>query len=259
MLLPVMAPPSVGDQDGLVVSANNQMSLLGGSLVIDPNVPATHLAAAATFDNFGSTALSGDITPTALGANTNDWAPAGLATTSVIRMAASAAFDLTGLTGGADGRIITLMNIGTFTITLKNSVTSAAANQFLLTADVPVAANESVTLMYDTTASRWKQIAKGTGTAGGSVSFPLIASPVGTVSAPAYSFTGDTGTGMFRDTASTVSFAANGVRALNLGTVASGVNYFTNRPPRITSPASAVRRCSAITRKRAATIRPRRG
>ncbi|GJL86177.1 MAG: hypothetical protein DHS20C02_19520 [Micavibrio sp.] len=33
----------MGDQDGLVVSANNQMSLLGGRLMIDPNVPATEL------------------------------------------------------------------------------------------------------------------------------------------------------------------------------------------------------------------------
>ncbi|PNG53319.1 MULTISPECIES: hypothetical protein [unclassified Variovorax] len=35
----------MGDQDGLVVSANNQMSLLGGKMVIDPKVPATNLAA----------------------------------------------------------------------------------------------------------------------------------------------------------------------------------------------------------------------
>jgi hypothetical protein len=40
--------------------------------------------------------LSGDITPTALAANTNDWAPTGLATASVIRMAASAAHNLIG-------------------------------------------------------------------------------------------------------------------------------------------------------------------
>lgn len=35
----------MGDQDGLVVSANNQMSLLGGKMVIDSTIPATNLVA----------------------------------------------------------------------------------------------------------------------------------------------------------------------------------------------------------------------
>jgi len=44
----------MGDQDGLVVSANNQMSLLGGKMVIDPAVPATDLTADTALDVNGS-------------------------------------------------------------------------------------------------------------------------------------------------------------------------------------------------------------
>ncbi|MBI2235272.1 MAG: hypothetical protein HYU57_09895, partial [Micavibrio aeruginosavorus] len=40
----------MGDQDGLVVSANNQMGLFGGKMVIDPAVPATQLTARGVLD-----------------------------------------------------------------------------------------------------------------------------------------------------------------------------------------------------------------
>ncbi|AGH98371.1 TonB-dependent receptor [Micavibrio aeruginosavorus EPB] len=48
----------MGDQDGLVVSANNQMSLLGGTMVIDPRVPATNLTADTTFEVEGTIKIS---------------------------------------------------------------------------------------------------------------------------------------------------------------------------------------------------------
>lgn len=104
--------------------------------------------------------LSGDITPTALAANTNDWAPANLATAAVIRMSASAAYNLTGLTGGADGRIITLINIGINTITLMDASTSStAANRFALNADLPLAAGHAIVIQYDSSSTVWRKIA----------------------------------------------------------------------------------------------------
>lgn len=48
----------MGDQDGLVVSANNQMSLLGGSMVIDPRVPASNLAADTALEVEGTIKIS---------------------------------------------------------------------------------------------------------------------------------------------------------------------------------------------------------
>ena len=52
----------------------------------------------------------------------------------------------------------------------------------------------------------------------------------GTTAAPSIAFTSDTGTGLYRPAASTIGFAANGVDALKLNTVASGVNYVSVTP-----------------------------
>lgn len=72
------------------------------------------------------------------------------------------------------------------------------------------------------------------GGGGGGVSWPLLANVSGTAggsaSAPAFSITGDTNTGIFSDTADTVEFAAGGVEVLELGTAASAVNYLRVTP-----------------------------
>lgn len=113
--------------------------------------------------------LSGDITPAQITANKNDYNPANLATASVLRLSSNASRNITSLAGGADGRIITVMNVGNFPIVLKNDdgATGTAANRFALTGDLTLAAKQSAMLMYDSTASRWRQIANGTATGSG--------------------------------------------------------------------------------------------
>ena len=175
LLLPLsaIADPSPGSacptNNVYTLTGGPETSGVGGLMVCVSNV-WTAVYASDPLGSFGiknSVSLSGDITPAQLTANTDNWAPTGLATASVIRLSADAARNLTGLTGGVDGRIITLINVGTFTITLKNSATSTAANQFLFTADLALAANETATVMYDSTASRWKLLAKGSASTGG--------------------------------------------------------------------------------------------
>lgn len=109
-------------------------------------------------------ALKGDITPTALAANTDNWNPTGLSGASTIRMSASAIVDLTGLAGGSDGRVILLWNVGGETITLKHDATSTEANRFLLPGDVDkeLAGNAGALIQYDATSSRWR-VVDGTG------------------------------------------------------------------------------------------------
>ncbi len=104
--------------------------------------------------------LSGDISPTQLAANTNDWAPTSLSTATVIRASTDASRNLTGLTGGADGRIIIMQNVGSFALVLKDeNASSTAANRFALGgADVTLAANQACLLRYDSTSSRWRLI-----------------------------------------------------------------------------------------------------
>jgi len=52
-----------------------------------------------------------------------------------------------------------------------------------------------------------------------------LVSAGGTASAPAYSFTADTNTGMYSTGLESIDFATAGLRMVNIGTVASAVNY----------------------------------
>jgi hypothetical protein len=105
--------------------------------------------------------LGADITPTALAGNTDNWAPTSLAGAAVIRVSASAAINLTGLTGGADGRIVFLENVNSFAITLKHDVTSTAANRFYCPGQIDdtLLPGSTKQLIYDGTASRWRVVA----------------------------------------------------------------------------------------------------
>jgi hypothetical protein len=103
--------------------------------------------------------FSGDITPAQIVANTNDYAPTGFSTATVVRISTDASRDITGLAGGADGRKIYVLNVGSFAAVLKDSsVSSTAANQFGFGADLTLASKQGATLIYDGTASLWRQV-----------------------------------------------------------------------------------------------------
>ena len=111
------------------------------------------------FIDTGPITLSGAITPGALTVSQNDWNPTGLATAAVIRVAASAPVDITGLTAQAGGRIITLENIGTSAITLTaNDANSLAANRFLLPSAQLLPPASGVMLWYDSISAGWRQM-----------------------------------------------------------------------------------------------------
>lgn len=133
-----------------------QKTLLGlGALAFLDSVPTTTLAT--TF------LLTGVISPAALSGNTNDWAPTSFSTSSIIRLSCTSAFNLTGIAGGADGRVIVLHNIGaTNTLSLVSaSASSTAANRFTLPYTVHnLKPLESCMLMYDGTTARWRLIGR---------------------------------------------------------------------------------------------------
>jgi hypothetical protein len=126
------------------------------------NNPASIGAASATSltvsQNF---ALSGDISPPQITADQNDYAPTGHATASVIRISTDQNDrNITGLAGGADGRIVLILNIGSFRffLTHDDGATSTAANRFL-TADngyAQIPQNGAALLVYDATSARWR-------------------------------------------------------------------------------------------------------
>jgi hypothetical protein len=106
----------------------------------------------------GKTALQGDISPAQLTANTDDWAPTGLAGASIIRFSTDASRNITGLTGGEDGRVIVLINVGSNNAVLMHDVTSTAANRFFCpnNVDFTLGPKDVVVIEYDATDSRWR-------------------------------------------------------------------------------------------------------
>ena len=88
------------------------------------------------------------------GANTDLTLPTG---TNFYITGPTDVFTISGLTGGADGREITLYNTVAYALTLSNQATSAAANQIttLTGADVTTTTQGMITMIYDGTASKW--------------------------------------------------------------------------------------------------------
>lgn len=111
--------------------------------------------------------VSGDISPSSITTDENDYAPTSLATSSVLRLSSNAARTITGLTGGSDGRIIVIYNVGSFPITLSDeSASSSAANRFAFSDSITIDTDQSVTIQYDSTSSRWRELSSSLGATG---------------------------------------------------------------------------------------------
>lgn len=102
-------------------------------------------------------AFSSFISPTQITADQNDYNPTGLSTAAVLRLSSNASRNITGLAGGAAGRILILHNVGSQNVVLKDeSGSSAAANRFALPNDLILLPDMSTALQYDATSSRWR-------------------------------------------------------------------------------------------------------
>src|SRR4051794_21277672 len=108
--------------------------------------------------------LTGILSPPQITANQNDYNPAGLASASVLQLNSDASRNLTGLAGGAEGRVVALLNIGGQPIALNDeSASSSAANRFTIGATLTIAAKQAAMLRYDGSAARWRLIAGSAG------------------------------------------------------------------------------------------------
>ena len=107
-------------------------------------------------------AFIGDISPTQILANQNDYNPTGLADAVILRLTTDASRNISGLQGGADGRVISIVNIGSNNIVLTDEdALSLAANRFALTGNLTLRSDQGVVLVYDSTSSRWRIAASG--------------------------------------------------------------------------------------------------
>lgn len=160
-LLVANANPVVADADGLFgdifLSPGQYKVILKTSADVTLWTADPVGDSQANVDVTGTFALSGDISPAQITSNQNNYNPTGLSGAAILRINSDAARDITGLSGGSDGREIRVYNVGSFNITLKDeSSSSTAANRFALQADIVIAPDVGVILQYDSTSSRWR-------------------------------------------------------------------------------------------------------
>jgi hypothetical protein len=108
--------------------------------------------------------LTGVIAPPQITSNQNDYSPTGAATASVLQLSSDASRTVSGLAGGAEGRVVSLINVGSQPIVVSDeSTSSSAANRFALGANLSIAAKQAAMLRYDGAAARWRLLAGATG------------------------------------------------------------------------------------------------
>lgn len=102
----------------------------------------------------GATFAGSDVTAN-ISSDQNNYTPTGLSGATCLRLNCTAACSITGLTGGAAGRDLEIVNVGTATIKFPaNSGSSTAANRFANTFNL--APGQSIFLRYDATSSLWR-------------------------------------------------------------------------------------------------------
>lgn len=97
-------------------------------------------------------------TITQLVANTNNWA---VGAQTSFRFSTDASRNITGITGGTDGKILVLTNVGSQNAVFTNEDSNSTAANRITTStggNLTVAGNGTVTLQYDATTSRWRDI-----------------------------------------------------------------------------------------------------
>jgi hypothetical protein len=129
----------------------------------------TALAPVSLAVSAGPVAFQGDLTPAQITADQNNYNPTGLAAAYVLRLSSDATRTITGLAGGADGRELILVNVGSQNIVLADEhASSTAANRFALDTSLTLGADTAARLLYDSTSTRWRLTGIGKATGGGS-------------------------------------------------------------------------------------------
>lgn len=103
----------------------------------------------------------GVLSPASIGSSQNNYNPAGLGTCTILRLTASLAVNITGLTAPGTGQQLILVAVlaGSSAITFTNEdASSTAANRFDMVSSLVAAAGTTALFMYDTTSSRWRVV-----------------------------------------------------------------------------------------------------
>lgn len=109
----------------------------------------------------GSLHINGVVTPAALTANEDNYAPTDGGMNMVWRLSSDASRNITGMQqsdpGGLGPPLRLIFNVGAFDIVLKDEdAGSDAANRFALNGDITLQPDNSTGLWYDSTSFRWR-------------------------------------------------------------------------------------------------------
>ncbi len=109
----------------------------------------------------GSLHINGVVTPAALTANEDNYAPTDGGMNMVWRLSSDASRNITGMQqsdpGGLGPPLRLIFNVGAFDIVLKDEdAGSDAANRFALDGDITLAPDTGAVLWYDTITERWR-------------------------------------------------------------------------------------------------------
>ena len=161
--------------DGPTITAGAASTTVAASLYL-PTVPTGGTsnyciysdgpARLVSFVNEGVLRETAVISPTALTASVNDYAPTGISTARIVRLSADSAgpWTITGISAGqSTGRLLLLINVDTVDgiVIAHNSGSSSAANRIYTStaANITLGPLESVELWYDAVDSVWRVIA----------------------------------------------------------------------------------------------------
>lgn len=146
--------------DNCTLDISNTLTLDGAAGVTLTS--ANRVLADAAFEIAKPLRLTGVISPVITSTPQNNWSPTGLSTANVIRVGSSTVNpNITGIVAQAAGTILYIINVLANPVTLANEDgSSTAANRIVHTFDAPnLLTNQSMTLWYDGTSSRWRVIA----------------------------------------------------------------------------------------------------
>jgi len=108
-------------------------------------------------------ATSHIITPAQITSSQNDYNPADAGT---LRLTSDASRNITGIVAGVNGRVLNIINVGSFPINLVDESVASSANNRLKVTNASyeiLLPGDSVTLTYSTASNRWETSAAGPG------------------------------------------------------------------------------------------------
>ncbi len=158
---PAFAIGVLGD-NGMFASSASIMNLVTQATIAAQygsgafNITGAMASLGTSLTTAGQFLLTNDVSG-AVTVNTNNWAPTGVGTASVLMATGAGAVNITGLTTGADGRFVFIVNAGSGikTLTAEDAL-STDINRFATAKAIPVGG--AALCLYDATATRWRVI-----------------------------------------------------------------------------------------------------